>query len=270
MTSWGAAVALLSALALLAWWAHRRSIAREVRYSQMLEAEVRRRTLELEQASLTDALTGLGNRRSLTRAMPGLLNEAQRGRVALLIVDLDNLKPINDEFGHEGGDRVLVAVGALLRETLRAEDRVARWGGDEFVVVRMDATLEETAALAERIRAGVAGRRFPLADGGVAHATCSIGFALYPFAERAAGAQSWAQVLHLADVALYRAKAQRNAWYGWSGRPAAAAAPELAAIPASQLDPGGEAHYVDSLSSLEESTLVLPMSQRVRARMLQS
>jgi diguanylate cyclase (GGDEF)-like protein len=266
--SWGGAAALLSALALLAWWAHRRSIAREVRYSQMLEAEVRRRTLELEQASFTDTLTGLGNRRSLSRAMPGLLHEAERGRVALLIVDLDNLKPINDEFGHEGGDRVLVAVGALLREALRPQDRVARWGGDEFVVVRMNAALDETALLAERIRSVVASRQFPLAGGGVAHATCSIGFALYPFVQCAKGAQSWEQVLHLADVALYRAKAQRNAWYGWSGRPGAAAVPDLGAILGSQLDPAGEGHYVDSLSSLEESTLVLPMSQRVRARML--
>jgi len=249
-SAWACAgyVAALALLSWLMWRAHRRSIEREVRYSHELEAEVRRRTLELERVSHSDALTGLGNRRALIRAMPQILAESRQGRLALMVIDLDNLKPINDEHGHEGGDRVLAGVAAALREELRETDRIVRWGGDEFVIVRAGVDLTQAAEFAERVRARLASQRFVLADGTPTRTTCSIGFALYPFVAGRAAFLSWEQVLHLADIALYRAKARRNAWFGWSGKAAAAAARDLTAVLAAEMS-SLEDNYVESRAS---------------------
>src|SRR5262249_13838959 len=154
----------------------------------------------------------------------------------------DNLKPINDEHGHEAGDRVLEGVATALRDALRPGDRVVRWGGDEFVVMRVDTDLEDTSALAERIRSTLASRQFEVAGASV-RTSCSIGFALHPFVIGSPQVLDWEQVLHLADLALYRAKARRNEWLGWSGRRAAASMPDLAAVLAAQMDPEGEGDY---------------------------
>jgi len=246
----GYAIAL-ALLCWLAWRAHRRSIDREILYSQQLEFEVRRRTMELEQVSLSDALTGLGNRRALIGAMPEILALTRHTRFAFFVIDLDNLKPINDTHGHEGGDRVLAGVAAMLREELHETDRVVRWGGDEFVIVKTTAGLDEAAAFTERFRARLAGQRFSLAGDGIASTTCSIGFALYPFVEREREFLTWEQVLNLADLALYRAKSRRNAWVGWSGKSAAATAPDLIAMLAGEMDSVEETNYVECRSSFD-------------------
>ncbi len=143
-----------------------------------------------------------------------------------MVVDLDRLKPINDECGHEGGDRVLTSVSRILRECLQGLDTVVRWGGDEFVVVHACDSLEAAAELAERIRASISTHRFRLSGNTIARTSCSIGFALYPFIRSAPGLLGWEEVLRLADAALYRAKSRRNAWVGWSGRKAVEGLPE--------------------------------------------
>jgi diguanylate cyclase (GGDEF)-like protein len=246
---WGYAVGFLSLIA-LCWEAHRRSLVREARYSRRLKDEVNTRTRELaarnveleiansrlERASLTDHLTGLGNRRSLIKDMPQILTRLDRDRLehdrdlrmTLMLVDLDRLKPINDAYGHEAGDLVLEGVAGQLRRCLRDSDRVVRWGGDEFVIVRTDSDLEDAAQLAEDIRIKVAELRFRVNEtSSAAHTTVSIGFACYPFVTEAPLWASWEEVLHLADMALYRAKARRDAWLGWCGLPRAARQTEL-------------------------------------------
>jgi diguanylate cyclase (GGDEF)-like protein len=223
------------------WLVIRYRLQREARQREMLEKLVRERTHDLasharalevanrrlEVASFTDPLTGLGNRRSLKQTIPQLISGMPQGsQLALMVADLDCLKPINDEHGHEAGDRVLVHVSRILRDCLRAQDIVVRWGGDEFVIVHSCNDLEPAAELAERIRIAVSTHLYRLPGSSIARTSCSIGFAMYPFVRAAPGMLSWEEVLRLADAALYRAKTRRNAWVGWSGRKAT---PDLAA-----------------------------------------
>jgi diguanylate cyclase (GGDEF)-like protein len=240
---------VLAAIVALCWEGHRRSLSREALYSRRLKDEVNTRTRELaarntelekvngrlEQASVTDPLTGLGNRRALIKEMPKLLaqldderRKATGGaRMTLILVDLDRLKPINDEHGHEAGDVALQAVAKLLRRYLRETDRVVRWGGDEFVIVRTPSEIEDAAKLAEEIRASIAELRFNVSDTCSAHTTVSIGFACYPFVSEQPLLGTWEEVLNLADMALYRAKVRRDAWLGWCGLPRAARQTEI-------------------------------------------
>jgi diguanylate cyclase (GGDEF)-like protein len=235
-TFYGLAIATLGFGALIS---HRRKIQREEMYTRRLEADVLNRTQELatrnaeleranerlEEASLSDPLTGLGNRRSLGAAMPSLVSKVKpraaekvdAEHMILMLIDLDRLKPINDEFGHEAGDRLLAGVSSILLDCVRSTDKVVRWGGDEFVIVSSPLGFDGGAALAERIRATVARRRFPISNSQLARTSCSIGFASYPFVADDPYLLSWEQTLKIADMALYRAKARRNTWIGWSG-----------------------------------------------------
>jgi diguanylate cyclase (GGDEF)-like protein len=225
------------------WAGQHRKLQREAAYSRRLETEVAERVEEIAQrnaelelandklreASLTDPLTGLGNRRSLREIVGALLSgdHEPATRFVLMIVDLDHLKPINDQYGHDGGDRVLVQIAEILRHMCRASDRIFRWGGDEFVVLCRDADLDSAAILAERIRSAVAKQIFRVGEGAVARTSCSIGFTPYPFIAAAPARLGWEQSLALADAALYRAKRLRNNWVGWAGEPRAASLPQV-------------------------------------------
>ncbi len=146
---------------------------------------------QLERLAGTDALTGLCNRREFER----LLDEPVPGQLAVLAIDVDNLKPINDEFGHEAGDEVLRSVARTLSGLLRDWDLVARVGGDEFAALLMGATAEEALSVAERIRAAMHGVVVPQG-----RARVSIGCA------SAHGGVELRDVWQLADAALCRAK----------------------------------------------------------------
>jgi len=246
--TWWARVlyALLAALVIYWLWSvQQRKLQREAEYAQRLQVEVRDRTLELaernrelenlnlqlKEASLTDPLTGLGNRRYLQQmltqfvsapAPPGAKRDAATPRMALMVIDLDNLKPINDLHGHQAGDRILTQVADILRDCCRTGDYAVRWGGDEFVVAYLQADLSHAEGLAERVRSRVAKQIFRLGDGRVVRTSCSIGFARYPFVAEAPTLLSWEQCLSLADAALFHAKKRRNAWLGWAGTAAAA------------------------------------------------
>jgi diguanylate cyclase (GGDEF)-like protein len=145
----------------------------------------------LERMASTDSLTGLRNRREFER----LLDESELGQVAVLAIDVDNLKPINDEFGHEAGDAVLRAVGATLSGLLREWDLVARVGGDEFAALLVGATTEEALSVAERIRAAMHGVAVPQGQ-----ARISVGCAA------GGDGADVRDVWQLADAALFRAK----------------------------------------------------------------
>jgi diguanylate cyclase (GGDEF)-like protein len=158
--------------------------------------------------SVTDHLTGLGNRRYLfelldTHFADDADAEDQR-TVALLYVDLDNFKELNDSFGHPAGDEVLNQVGARLRESLRRGDVLTRLGGDEFAVVLSDADVASAVDVAGRLAAGL---REPFTlDAVKTHLSASIGIALGP-----ADASDSAGLLWCADAAMYRAKAAGTA-----------------------------------------------------------
>ncbi len=238
--AYAAYVAALGLAMFAVWNSQHKKLRREARYAQRLEQDVRDRTTELAQrneelervnrqlkeASLTDPLTGLGNRRYLREAVAALARNqgdlvdgtpAPPPTIALLIVDLDHLKPINDQYGHEAGDQILIQVSDILRRCCRPTDYIARWGGDEFVIAYRDEDLNAAEALAERIRSRVAKQIFRLADGKVARTSCSIGFSRFPFVHEAPHLLPWEQCLAVADAALYHAKQQRNGWIGWAG-----------------------------------------------------
>ena len=155
----------------------------------------------LRHQALHDALTGLPNRTLLLDRLEQALRSAQRdGRpLALLLLDLDRFKEVNDTFGHPAGDRLLRQVGRRLRRVVRAADTVARLGGDEFAVLLSAADTGGATAVAEKIRRAL---EAPVGRGGSrVSAAASIGIALYP----AHGTEATTLLQH-ADVAMYVAK----------------------------------------------------------------
>jgi two-component system cell cycle response regulator len=179
-----------------------RGLARSIRYA------IERKTLEsqLAQQALHDALTGLPNRTLLLdRLNPGLARSARSGdKLALLYLDLDGFKPINDQFGHEAGDVVLVEVARRLMSVVRPQDTVARIGGDEFAVMcegfRADAEIQSLA-----IRMGDAiAQPIPVlgVPGETRSVTASIGIAFASSGE----VKSADDLIRSADQAMYRIK----------------------------------------------------------------
>ena len=153
--------------------------------------------------AVTDGLTGLHNRRYLDVHFTALFEDAARrnAELAVLILDIDRFKSINDRFGHDAGDEVLREFAKRIGTMTRAVDLVARFGGEEIVVVVPDATVGDAKAVAERIRRTIEAMPFPIGPGTAIEVTVSIGVA----ARGAADAGS-ADVMKRADVALYKAK----------------------------------------------------------------
>lgn len=155
--------------------------------------------------AMTDALTGLHNRRY---ALPHLARIADRAtttgrQFAVMVLDLDHFKAINDTLGHPAGDAVLVEVAERLRSNLRAVDLIARIGGEEFLVALPDTTLEAARATAERLRRVVGNRPVRLKDGTSVTVTLSIGLAL-----GGQGTYGVEELIGLADTALLDSKAE--------------------------------------------------------------
>ncbi|MEB3264595.1 MAG: CHASE domain-containing protein [Synechococcus sp.] len=156
-----------------------------------------------------DYLTGLANRAELVEQMDQSLAQARRygQRVALLFLDLDGFKPINDELGHATGDKVLQVVARRLQEVVRESDTLCRQGGDEFVLLIPQAGDNEALrSLAVKLREKV---EEPIEELGPLRLSVSIGIAVYPV-----HAASGAELLHQADTAMYCAKQARQAHQG--------------------------------------------------------
>jgi two-component system cell cycle response regulator len=151
--------------------------------------------------ALTDPLTGFYNQRYLMRHLRGLMAAAQTGGVALMMIDVDHFKLINDRYGHAVGDVALKAVADTLRARTRLFDSIARYGGEEFVVVMPGAGPQDAMAAAERLRAAVEKMSFSPRPGVTHPLTISVGVALS--ADRA---DSPEQLLQAADKVMYRAK----------------------------------------------------------------
>jgi diguanylate cyclase (GGDEF)-like protein len=192
---------------------------------RVLSEALRVRTREFEEASLTDPLTGLRNRRFMSLQMasemalwvrrqaqaPGA--EAPRDMVVFLI-DVDHFKEVNDRHGHSAGDELLRQFAARLRDVFRASDHLVRWGGEEFLVVARDTHRGAAAELAERVRDAIASAPF-VHNGTPVAMTASIGWAPLPWDAAAPQALGWEAVVALADLALYTVKqGGRNGWLG--------------------------------------------------------
>lgn len=205
--------------------------------AKSLETLVENRTAELAAAneslrtlSVTDSLTGLRNRRYLTLTMPESLAQVDRAHtrprtgpraapanidLMLAMLDMDDFKRVNDDYGHDAGDRVLTQIATVLQMVVRDSDTIARWGGEEFLMVLRNSCRTEGGIIAERIRSRIASHPFDLGGGRTIHCTCSIGFAFYPVVGGHPRFFAWESVVDMADRCLIAAKRSgRNTWVG--------------------------------------------------------
>ncbi|MES2296266.1 MAG: DUF484 family protein [Pseudomonadota bacterium] len=163
----------------------------------------------LKYIGLTDSLTGVYNRRYIDRRLLEEIARARRQsyRIACIYLDIDHFKRVNDSVGHQGGDEVLREVASRIKAELRLSDALARFGGEEFVVLLIDVDLDSAAHVAGRIRASIAGTPFALPDGSAIPVTVSLGVAVLDDFERDSVIETVAQqLLAQADSALYQAK----------------------------------------------------------------
>jgi two-component system cell cycle response regulator len=177
-----------------------RTQIRKRRYGARLRDNVQM-SMEL---AITDPLTGLYNRRYMESHVTSLVEQAlARGKpLALLVVDIDYFKAVNDVHGHDAGDDVLREFATRVKKSIRGIDLACRYGGEEFVIVMPETDMAVAAIVAERIRRRIAGEPFSIRSGAAAlDVTISVGIAAL-----AGVADTAAQVLKRADQALYRAK----------------------------------------------------------------
>lgn len=162
-------------------------------------------TKDLEYYATRDPLTNLFNRRVFWELISYEIGRAERHdySFALLVIDLDNFKNINDSWGHATGDRYLTAFAAKVQEALRKGDIFARYGGDEFVILLPESDEEQAVTVAGRIRAITEALHVPTPDGGKAMATSSIGLAVFPL-----HATNEKDLFLFADNMTYKAKGE--------------------------------------------------------------
>ncbi len=159
---------------------------------------------QLVQLATHDPLTDLYNRRRFSEELERMLADAARRRIeaGLLVLDLDGFKPINDEFGHQAGDVVLVTLAREVGAVIRRNEMFFRLGGDEFAVLASDTAEEDMIGLARRVGERIDAMRFEF-QGRQARLSASLGIALYP---RHAGSAE--DLIACADQAMYQAKSR--------------------------------------------------------------
>jgi two-component system cell cycle response regulator len=163
----------------------------------------------LKYIGLTDSLTGVYNRRYIDRRLLEEIGRARRQayRISCMYIDIDHFKLVNDSVGHQGGDEVLREVASRIKAELRISDALGRFGGEEFVVLLIDADLDSATMVAQRIRASIANIPFELSSGELMPVSVSIGVATLDDFERDHAIEGVAQQLVAqADSALYQAK----------------------------------------------------------------
>lgn len=175
--------------------------------TQQDELKKKNRQLEdmltrVESLAIMDQLTGLFNRRRFETIFNSEFKRSQRYQVPLscMMVDIDHFKKINDSFGHQEGDLVLREIAQVIQTTIREVDTPARWGGEEFVVLSPNTTLENGLRAAERVRKAVANHIFKAKEH--TRVTVSIGVAGIPNPDL----DTPEKLIHAADLAMYEAK----------------------------------------------------------------
>jgi diguanylate cyclase (GGDEF)-like protein len=180
---------------------------------EQLMAQLQRQEQHLRFMAQHDPLTGLPNRLSMQQRLSLAMELAKRNRkkLAVMMVDLDDFKRVNDTRGHPAGDQALVQLAARLRTSVRGSDTVARYGGDEFVVLAGELDRGEDAGMiAEKVSDMI---QLPLAlEGGPARVSCSIGISVFPD-----DAQTGDALIALADKAMYAAKARKDGRHAFFG-----------------------------------------------------
>jgi len=159
----------------------------------------------LHSQSVRDLLTGLFNRRYLEESLQREVSRAKRSKrpLGIVMLDLDNFKPFNDTLGHEAGDNVLREVGHFLQRHVRGDDIACRYGGEEFTLILPETSLEVIRARAEQLRERIKQLQVGYHGQLLGPLTVSLGVAILPD-----HGTSGEAVLHAADAALYRAKAE--------------------------------------------------------------
>ena len=199
-------LATMFVMALLLFIQHRR-----------LNWELRRTNVVLEEASLTDPLTGVRNRRYFSATIDGDVMQTMRSHtdghdphtrdLVFYLVDADNFKEVNDRYGHDVGDKVLMELARRLSSSIRHSDILVRWGGEEFLIVSRYTDRVEAELLAQRVLSAIADTPFQVSESGETIVrTCSLGWAAFPWSHENPRELSYEEVLTLADRALNRAK----------------------------------------------------------------
>ncbi|MGC2528583.1 MAG: diguanylate cyclase [Candidatus Acidiferrum sp.] len=211
---------------------------------------------ELEEMSLTDPLTSARNRRFFQATIASDISQAIRAYTApdptrsrrnrdiiFYLIDADHFKEINDRFGHDAGDQMLIDLTARISGAIRYSDVLVRWGGEEFLVVSRFCERKEAATLAARVLSAVSGEPFKIKGASLSlHRTVSIGWAAFPWNMNSPVDVSYEEVLALADRAMYKAKhAGRNLAVG-------ALAPDSAAEPHTAIPHGDSEARVSEIA----------------------
>ena len=183
---------------------------------QLLHLELKHSNLVLQWSSTTDPLTGTRNRRfffeniqrDIAQSVRAHLEGGDRAErdIVFYLIDLDNFKKVNDRFGHDGGDRILIESARRISSAIRNSDLLVRWGGEEFLVVSRCTDRNQAGILANRILDAFRKSSFQIDALEQSAQTCSIGWAAFPWYEDDVQALSYEGVLKYADRALYRAK----------------------------------------------------------------
>lgn len=158
----------------------------------------------VQRQAITDDLTGLVNRRRFLAVLDAEVERAGQFKtgLAIVLIDLDDFKGVNDRFGHHSGDRVLAAFGSLLQEHVRDVDLAARLGGEEFALLLPEVEGRDAVLVAERLRRSLSGRPIASVEGNALSSTASFGVAQYRQGD------TGEDLLRFADDALYRAKGE--------------------------------------------------------------
>nr|WP_251372225.1 GGDEF domain-containing protein [Rheinheimera oceanensis] len=198
------AVALVSVVA-LRFRRMAAALRAEIARHAQTEQQLIERNKELLQLASTDLLTGLLNRRAVIQQALSELRRAKRYQkdLAVLMLDIDHFKHINDQYGHAAGDKVLRDFAVLCQQSIRDTDLLGRYGGEEFILVLPEIDLQTAILSAERLRMTVSQHNFTLTDSTAVQLSCSIGIAMY-LPER----DDLDKLLLRADQALYQAKHQ--------------------------------------------------------------
>jgi diguanylate cyclase (GGDEF)-like protein len=171
------------------------------RISDRYQSMMRDLNEALKEASTKDALTGIGNRRMLMESLKAETARAERLErpLTVVLVDVDRFKSVNDAYGHEAGDKVLVRIANAIRSGVRDYDLCGRWGGEEFMVIMPEVGAKEGAVVVERMRQAIAGIEMT-ADDQALQLSASFGIA-----ERKPG-ERISDTINRADAALFEAK----------------------------------------------------------------
>ncbi|MEW6982544.1 diguanylate cyclase [Colwelliaceae bacterium 6471] len=184
----------------------------------------------IEAISQTDKLTGINNRRFLENNINADIEQCHRmykdwhkgkapqpehADIVVFILDIDNFKQVNDQYGHQAGDNVLVQFAQRMAKVFRSTDYLVRWGGEEFVAVARFISRDDAQVLASRMLRAINETPFDLLDGQREIQTCSIGFACYPPIRESDNNSDWCALMSLADACLYKVKESgKNSWLG--------------------------------------------------------